>query len=253
MSKTLILPRVSCLTVGAAAASVGMYASYEAAAQADGGYLMLAAPIVALAGALAPVYAERAFHDRQWFKGIVLMLVWLPCFVTVVGTAIERNHAAKAGGEAQRAAARTMVTRAAAELTEAKTAAAAATAAANKVRGRDGAKAKAVLATETVARERVAAAELALTKADGTAVAESAHKTPEWVLPVGLELVSMAFLWAGFTLGREKAPAQVAPVQVPVALVRTKDPRRVAAGRKAAATRAKNKAIREGKVAVIAA
>ncbi len=258
MSNTLILTRVTCLGIGAAAISVGCYASFEAAAQADGGYLMVAAPVVALAAALFLVFAEVAFHACQYLKGAVLTLVGLFCFVNVVGTAIERNHAAKAGGEAQRAAARAVVTRAAVELTEAKAAAAAATQAANKVRGLEGKACKAaclsVKATEMAAMARVTAAEQALTKADGKAVTEAGFKLPDWWLPVGLELVGAVALWAGFTLGRApatQAPAEPAPVET-VAPLRPKDPRRVAAGRKAAATAARNRAIKAGKLVALA-
>src|SRR5215470_7076991 len=94
----LLLIRITALVLGAAAAGVGCFAAYEAAAKADGGYLMVAAPVVALAAALGPACFDRALRDRQWLRGIVLFIVWVPCALTVFYTAAERVHLAKAGG-----------------------------------------------------------------------------------------------------------------------------------------------------------
>src|SRR5262249_55892163 len=118
-SITLLLIRITALTLGAAAAGVGCFAAYEAAANAAGGDLMVAAPVVALAAALIPAYFDRALHDRQWLRGIVLFLVWLSCAATVFYTAAERVHFAKASGEAQRSALHQVVERAKAELADA--------------------------------------------------------------------------------------------------------------------------------------
>jgi hypothetical protein len=118
MTTTLTLLRTSAIALGASAAGVGCYAAYEAAAKADGGYLCVAAPVVALAAALIPCFFDRAIHDRQFFRGLVLFVIWLPCAATVFYTGAERVHAAKAGGEAQRTALRLVVDRAQAQLTE---------------------------------------------------------------------------------------------------------------------------------------
>ena len=172
--------RTTALAVGAAAAGVGMYAAYEAAARADGGYLMVAAPIVALAAALLPAYAEVAWRARQRLKALVLLAVWLPCASSVFFVASERFHAAKALGEAQRAASHSVADRAAADLADARTASKAATAAADKVRGRDAKACKAaclsVKASETAAQDRLAKAEAALAAAQGKAVTEASLK-----------------------------------------------------------------------------
>jgi hypothetical protein len=237
----LTIIRATALALGFSMAGVGMYASYMA--YAGGGYLMIAAPLVALAAALIPAYAECAFNARQYARALALTLVWLPCFGMVVLNAIERNHAAKAGGEAERAAFHTAVNRAAAELVEAKATATAATTIANKLRAGDGPKARSAKATETAAREQVQAAEKALHAAEGAAVTESATKAPEWLLPLALEVASMFLIACGFGLGRRTRPVQ-AEVAKPAA--RAKDPKRVAAGRKAAATRAARKNVAAG-------
>jgi uncharacterized membrane protein len=214
--KTLILTRITALVVGAAAAGVGCYASYEAAAKADGGYLMLAAPIVALAAALIPCLWERALHDRQWLRAAALFVVWLPCVSTVLYTAVERNHLAKAGGEAQRAALRMTVERAKTTVAEAKAAKVEATAKADKTRGLDAKACKnacqSARANEATAIGRLAEAETALAAAESKAVTEADFKQSPWLLPLALEGAGMILIAAGFNLGR--APIQV-PVKVP--------------------------------------
>ncbi len=239
---TLIFIRITALVLGFAMAGVGMYASFIA--YANSGYLAVAAPLVALAAALIPGYAERAWHDRQHLRALTLMVVWLPCFAMVVLNAIERNHAAKAGGEAERASYHTAAKRAETELVEAKAAVRAATAAADKVRGLQGKACKTpclnALASETAARARVKAAEKALQIADGSAVTEATLKAPDWLLPLALEVASMFLIACGFGLGRE--PAAVAariPVSEPALT-----PRQIAA-RKGVETRRKNKQLRE--------
>lgn len=204
--KTLILTRVTALVLGTALAGVGCYASYESAAKADGGYLILMAPLAALAAAFIPVLWERALHDRQWVRALALFIVWLPCVATVLSTAFERNHFAKAGGEAERTALRTSVERAKAERNDAKAALAAATAAANKVRGLEGKACKtsclSAKATETAAAVRLTAKETALASAESKAVSEASYKQSPWLLPLAAEGASIILIACGFGLGR---------------------------------------------------
>jgi len=215
-STTLTLIRSTALTVGAAAAGVGCYAAYEAAAKADGGYLMIAAPVVALAAAVIPAYAEMALKSRQFVKALALFVVFLPCAATVFYTAAERVHLAKAGGEAQRAALRTVVERAAADLAEAKAQKAAATTAANRVRGLEGKACKVAClsakVTETATAGRVAEAEAALAAAEAKAVAEGQIKAPEWLQPLALDLAGIILIAVRSNLGRIPATV-VTPAQ----------------------------------------
>lgn len=241
-----IFVRATALLTGFTAAGVGCYAAYDAAAQAGGGYLTVAGPIVALSGALLPAYADYALKHRQFGRALLLLLVWLPAAATVFFNAAERVHSAKALGEAQREANRTVVARAAADVTEAKQAAKLATAAADKVRGKEGkachAQCASWKASETAAIQRVETAEKALAAAEAHAVTESDLKAPDWLLPASLDIVGMVLIGAGFGLG---APAKVAPAPQPAPVEPAKAPRdRSASAKKAWATRRKREALR---------
>lgn len=252
---TQVIVRATALLLGSAAAGVGCYAAYEAAAQANGGYLMVAAPVVALSGALLPAYADYAVKHRQYLRALVLILVWLPAAAVVFFNAAERVHSAKALGEAQREANRTVVTRAGADLTEAKTEAKAATAAADKVRGKTDktchVQCASLKASEAAALDRVAKAQAALAAAEAHAVTEADLKAPDWLLPAALDIVGMVLIGCGFGLGavqgkptaaREEVPAKEAPAM-------PKAPRdRSAAAKKAWATRRKRTALKAATV-----
>jgi hypothetical protein len=241
MFTLLSLLRTSAIALGASAAGVGMYAAYEAAAKADGGYLCIAAPVVALAAALLPTFFDRAIHDRQLVRALALFLVWLPCAATVFYTAVERNHSARAGVEAQHASLHQVVERASAELESAKADKLASTAAANRVRGLEGNKCKTVClsakASEKAAAERLDDAEKALTAAQAKAVTESQIKQPDWLLPLALDIAGMMLIGAGFGLGRAPVPERV---EQPIITVTP----RQAAARRGVKTREKNRRLR---------
>jgi hypothetical protein len=263
---TTYIARGACLSVGVALAGIGMYASYEAAAQSGSAYLMIAAPLVALAAPLVMVFVEIAIEARQYVKALALLAVFGLTAATVFYTAVERNHAGRAVGEAQHTAYRIAVDRANKELIEAKADAQAKTAAADKVRGQEGDKCKKacqnIKASEKAAAERLAAAKKALADADALAVTESDIKQPDWLMPASVDVTNMVLIWVGFGLGSiQRKPAQpAAPVEPKARKVRkpakSKDPKRVEAGKKAAATNKARKAekaaaIAAGKVAVI--
>jgi hypothetical protein len=246
---TTYLARGACLSVGAALAGISMHASYEAAAKVGNDYLMIAAPLVALAAPSTAVFIEIACEARQYLKALALLLVFGLCSATVFYTAAERNHDGRAVGEAQRIASRTTAVRAERDLVEAKAARAEATAKADKVRGKDTPKAKAVLASETAAIARVTTAEQAVRDASSHAVTDSDIQQATWVMPLAIDFASVVMLWAGFGLGKIQ-PRAAAPViekdvpveAVPAKTVKAKDPKRVRAGRKAAKTTANKKA-----------
>jgi hypothetical protein len=191
--------RTLALGLGLASAGIGCYAAWEFASKTDGGYLQFAAPIVALAAAVLPAIAERCWQARQRLKALALWAVWLPAAAVVFYTAAERVHLAKAGAEQERAALRSVVTRAETALAIARGDAAAATKAADKVRGvvKCNARCLSIRETETAALGRVAAAESALAKSEGKAVTESAMKMPIWLLPLALDFVGFVCMWAG--------------------------------------------------------
>src|SRR6266576_238638 len=112
--------KVSLIGLGTLAAGIGCYGAYEQSATMSGGYLMVAAPVVALASAVIPYFAEEAWKAGHWLKAVVLALILVPAAATVFFAAAERVHIAKAGAEAERASMRSAVTMAERGLDEAK-------------------------------------------------------------------------------------------------------------------------------------
>lgn len=241
---TTYIARGTCLMVGAALAGVGMHASYEAAAKVGNEYLMVAAPLIALAAPSTGVFVEIAVLARQYLKALALLLVFGLCSATVFYTAAERNHDGRAVGEAQRLASRTTAERAERELADAKSARFAAIAKADKVRGIPEAKCKTVckstLASEQAAKQRVADAEQAVRDATSHAVTDSTVQQADWLMPLAIDFASVVMLWAGFGLGSisERKPVQAAAPAEPELT-----PRQIAA-RKGVETKRKNRELR---------
>lgn len=247
---TTYVARGTCLTIGAALAAVGMKASYDAAALTGNTYLMVAAPLIALAAPITAIMIEIAADARQYLKALALLMVFGLGSVTVFYTAMERNHDGRAVGEAQRLASRTTAARAERGLAEAKANRAEATAKADKVRGKDTPKATAILLAEKEAKQRVAEAEIAVREASSHAVTDSGVQQADWLMPVTIDVGNMVLIWVGFSLGtirRKEVPtvvekvvyvaepvAVVEPVEVvvEVPVTKAKDPKRVAAGNK---------------------
>lgn len=211
---TNLLKRTVALGLGTALAGVDPYATYEAAAKADGGYLMVAAALVALTAVVLPVLWDHCLAEKHRFRALILFLAWLPCAAVVFYAAAERVHLSKGVAEAERHALRAEAERAATELTDAKAALAAAMAAANKVRGlTDKLCHKTCLsirATEIAAEDRVRGAEGALKAAEATAVTESNLKAADWLLPLSLNLGGLVLVWTGLAPAKDsKVPEQV--------------------------------------------
>jgi hypothetical protein len=191
--------------------------TYEAAARAGGGYLMLAAPLVAISAVVFPVLWDHCLAKKRGFRALVLFLAWLPCAAVVFYAAAERVHLSKAGAESERHALRAVAERAATELTEAKTALAAATVAANKVRGLTDKQSHktclSIRATEIAAQDRVRDAEGALKAAEATAVTESNLKAADWLLPLSLNLGGLVLVWTGLAPATKTSEAPVPPTK----------------------------------------
>lgn len=244
-SFVIISARISALALGIGAVSISCFAAYAAAASVDGGYLTVAAPLVALSAAALPAYAEVAIHHRQWTRLACILAVWTLCAATVFFAAVERTHLAKGEGEAQRAAMHTAADRAKADLVDAKTAATTATTAANKVRGKDTPRAKVLLASEAEALARVEQAKAVLIASEGRAVTESEIKAPDWLLPLSLDLVGMVLISAAFGLGRHDASTSAQhKAPAPVIAAEPALTKRQIAARKGVETRRKNQMIR---------
>jgi hypothetical protein len=251
--------RIVCFAIGAALAGVGMFASYVAAAKVGNEYLMVAAPLVAFAAPVAAILIEIATYSRQFFKALVLGVVFTLTAATVFYTATERNHDGRAIGEAQRQAARTTANRAERDLAAAKAARTEATVKADKARGKDTPRAIAILDSEKEARRQVVLAEQAVRDASAHAVTDSDIQQADWLMPVTVDVAGTVFFWLAFGLGKvERRP--VAPAVVPVTqpVRKSVDPVKSERSRRAAATvrarkeeEAKQAAIVAGKVTAI--
>lgn len=112
--------KASILTIGFAAAALNCYGAYEQALKTDGGYLTIAAPVVALSAALVPYFAERSWKAKHRFKSLIWWLVLIPVAATLFFATAERVHFAKAGAETERSAQRAAVARAEQTLADAR-------------------------------------------------------------------------------------------------------------------------------------
>jgi hypothetical protein len=197
------LHRVASMALGSVCSGLGCYGAFEFAYRLEGSvsYLVIAAPVVALAAALIPPLAEATWRSGAYLKALLWWAVLIPAGAVVFYSASERVHAAKAGGEAERAALRSAVTRAETALAEARAENATAQAEADKVRGwrECGPKCTGVKATADNRRERVVEAEAALAKAEEVAKQEASLKAPAWLLPAALDAVAFMALWTGLS------------------------------------------------------
>lgn len=239
--------KISIILAGIVAAAIGCYGAWEQADHVNGGYLVIAAPVVAGASALIPYFAERAWQAGHRFKGIVFALVLIPAAATVFFAAAERVHASKAGAEAERAALRQAIGRASQAHHEAQAKASKAEADAKVWRAKPDRICSTVCQAKwegeaKAARGREAEALKAVTIAQSLATEESPIQAPIWLLPMALDLFAFVTLWFGLSLpGRAPVPvaptapvvAPSTPIVAPVAKKRARKPakRRQALGR----------------------
>lgn len=211
--------KLSLIALGTLAAGIGCYGAYEQSASIHGGYLMIAAPVVALASAIIPYFAEQAWQAGHRFKAVILALILLPAAATVFYAASERVHLAKAGAEAERAALRSAVTLAETALDEAKAAATRAETDAKIWRSKSARACDPITClarwdnAATATRKRVTDATNAVTAAASLATIEPPAKQPVWLLPLTLDLVAFGFIWAGLSWSTSKPKPIPAPVQ----------------------------------------
>lgn len=214
--------KYALIVLGTVAAGIGCYGAYEQSAATNGGYLMIAAPVVAGASALIPYFVERCWQAGHRFKALVFALVLIPAAATVFFAAAERVHAAKSGAEAERAALRQAIGRASQAHQEAQAKATKAEADAKTWRAKSDRICSALCQAKwegeaKAARGREAEALKGVTTAQALATEESEIKAPIWLLPIALDLFAFAALWAGLSLqGRPPVPT-VAPIPTPVA------------------------------------
>ncbi len=208
----------SLIGLGTIAAGIGCYGAYEQSAAINGGYLMIAAPVVALASAVIPYFAEEAWKVGHRIKAAVLALILVPAAATVFYAAAERVHLAKAGAEAERAAMRSAVILAENALGEAKTGVIRAEADAKAARAKRSCNTDCLARWDnaaTAARKRVTDATSAITAASGRAAEESPLKAPVWLLPLALDLVAFISIWTGLSLTASEKTQFPKPEPIP--------------------------------------
>jgi hypothetical protein len=200
--KSHVAARVAAGILATVTGGLGAWAAFEYGTALEHGvinYLSLAAPAVALTAGILPAIAERSWQAGQRVKSLVLWAAVIPCAATVFFAAAERVHMSKGAAETERASLHQVVDRAVADLATAKSDAAVAIKAADRVRGLDGkgcnTRCASLKASEVAARARVTEAEGLLTKAQGVAVAESPLKAPTWLLPAALDFASFCLTW----------------------------------------------------------
>lgn len=233
------------ITVGLALTLLDAYGAFQYASKLEGGavnYLVLAAPLVALAACTLPFFAERAWQEGRHWKAVLLLLAFTPAAGFVVQTALERVATAQDQVRSTRqnanrpvALAREALKAAEKELDDAK--------ADRKAECDDGpgAKCRDKKGEEEKARKRVSDARTTLASAgvevgaDPAATAlqamvpfltvETVELYRPAVLPVTLLIVGFTLIAYGASQGRDKKPEKV----------KAKAPRRKAAKTRKAA------------------
>ncbi len=213
-----MLVKWSLISLGTVMAGIGCYGAYEQSASVDGGYLMVAAPVVALASAVIPFFAEEAWRARHRVKSVIMWSILIPAAATVFFSASERVHLAKAGAEAQRQSMRSAVTLAERHLDEAKKAAARAEADATAARSKRSCNAECLARWDTAAaaaRSRVTAASDAITASRSKATVEGDYKMPVWLLPAAVDALAFMGIWMGLAWPSSQ-PVSPQPMPAPI-------------------------------------
>jgi hypothetical protein len=212
----VIAVRQGALALGLTCAGLGAFGAYEFTRRLEGEvtYLVLAAPLIAVAAAFIPPLAEATWQGGHPLKALLWWAVLVPAGAVVFFSAAERVHVAKAGAKAERDAFRGVVSRAQATLTKAEAELAKARADANKARGQKqcGPGCRTKLATEATAKADVEAARRELLLAEKKSTADSPLQAPVWLLPAALDLVAFMAIWTGLSglrLRQSRRPVQV--------------------------------------------
>src|SRR5262245_23834314 len=102
--------RVASTVLGLSCAGLGSYGAFEFAQKLEGAisYLVIAAPVVAVAAALIPPIAEATWRAGGYVKALLWWAVLIPAGAVVFYSAAERVQDAKAGAEAERGAFRSV-------------------------------------------------------------------------------------------------------------------------------------------------
>ena len=192
------------IVLGLAAAALDAYGAFELAKQAEGGavtYLVITAPVIAIAAVLIPLIAEGCWNSGARIKALLWWLVFIPAAATAFYATAERWHLAKATAEAERAAYRSAAARAKEKLDELKLKAEEAQREADKTAGWKvcGTNCERIRATAARLKAEVEEAEAKLLKAEAAVIEESPLKAPVWLLPLTLAVIAFMAIWSGFS------------------------------------------------------
>jgi hypothetical protein len=216
MNRKWIIWRPVVFTIGVIATVLGCIGAWEYALKLEGGrvsYLVLAAPVVAVAAGIIPPIAHWSWAAGDRVRAILWWLVLIPVAAVVFFGAAERVHTAKAGSQAERTALRSAAERAKADLSSAKSELTQADQREARFRGAKqcGPQCRAARETVVQARQRVVDAEAKLIAADSKAASESPLTAPIWLLPAALDLIAFLAVWSGLG-GPWRTPAPEKPV-----------------------------------------
>ena len=200
MSFAQKLYRVGAFGIGITATALGAYGAFEYQLSLEGRmtYLVLAAPFVAAAAALIPVFVELAWQHGARLKAFIWLLILFPAAATVFLAVSERMHHAKAGAVAERSAVHASVTRLKAELQREQAIRDETIREARKVMSWRKCKASCQEKQRgliEIADRRVQAAEQSLRGTQSKATTEAELQAPVWLLPATLDLVAFIAIW----------------------------------------------------------
>jgi hypothetical protein len=200
--------RLGAGLIGLVAVALSAYGAYEYQRGLEDriSYLVLAAPFVAAAAALIPVFAELTWRGKQPVKAIIWFFILIPAALTVFLAVAERTHYAQASGEAERRAAVARAVRGEASLQVARSRLESALEDQRKALSLRQCRADCQAKHERAVRgaqEAVLAAEGALSKAQARVLTEAPIALPSWLLPASLDLIAFMSIWTALA---PKAP-----------------------------------------------
>lgn len=204
------------IVLGLVCTALGCWAAYIFGKKLDGGelsYLALAAPVVAGAAGLIPVFGELSWKAKQYFKSTLWWLILIPVGYTVATVTADRVQTAQAPAQAERQAHANAAARAKAKLTALEAEAKTAKVAADKTRGwaQCGNTCKGIRATSERLEREVADANKSLTLAEASVHQASPLWAPPWLIGVALDLTAFIAIWSGTTgwvTAKRPEPAQ---------------------------------------------
>ena len=204
MNKVLNPWRPFMFLLGILTAGVGCYGAYEYGLKLEGGnisYLAIGAPLVAIAAAFAPPFAEHLAKLGEYTKAALWWFTLIPAAAMIFFAAAERVHMAKASNEAEMRAKRAVAYRAKDVYEEAKKDLKFAEAEETKAKVLKPCNTSCQVKLETaqMARKKFTDAEANLLKAESTATIDSEWKAPPWLLPVTLDIIAFMAIWSGLS------------------------------------------------------